>query len=72
VTNPEKMKRLYILLKWYDYFAASPKMDVPEEDFKLALQLQYEMDELQAEAFKKKKNKKVCTTQVKASQTKSK
>lgn len=58
MTTPQKMKRLYMLLKWYDYFAASCKDEVPEEDFKLALQLQCEMAELQAEAFKKKKKKK--------------
>lgn len=58
MTTPQKMKRLYILLKWYDYFRAVQSEEVPEEDFKLALQLQHEMAELQAESFKKKRKKK--------------
>jgi len=58
MTTPQKMKRIYMFLKWYDYFVSSHSEEVPEEDFKLALQLQHEMDELQAESFKKKKKKK--------------
>lgn len=71
MTTPQKMKRLYILLKWYDYFRAVQSEEVPEEDFKLALQLQHEMHALQAEALRAKK-KKIHTVQAKRPKTKSK
>ena len=61
MTVVQQMRRTYMLLRWYDshvIFCTSKGYEVPEEDFKLAMQLQSEMATLQAEALKNKKRKK--------------
>jgi hypothetical protein len=74
MTGTQKLKRIYMLLRWYDSYAAdiiARKDEVPEEDLKLALTLEKEMHELQAEALRvKKKNK--TTSQTKILKTKPK
>jgi hypothetical protein len=59
MTDAQQLKRLYILLRWYDCVAArSPK--IPEQDFKLAMELEREMHKLQEKmnaAVKKRRKK---------------
>ena len=63
MTCTQKLKRLYMILRWYDSYAihSLDKTDeIPEEDMKLALELEKEMHELQrlANAAKKPRKKK--------------
>jgi hypothetical protein len=65
MTAAQRLKRLYITLRWYDSHIAHSccKLDeIPEEDMKLALELENEMHELQrlentAKKPRRKKNK---------------
>jgi hypothetical protein len=63
MTCTQKLKRLYIILRWYDSYAAgsiASSDEIPEEDKKLALELERDMLELQrlANAAKKPRKKK--------------
>jgi len=75
MTITQKLKRNYMLLRWYDRYVAdiaSRKDEVPEEDLKLALELEKETHVLQAEALRVKKKKTKCTSRAKTSRTKRK
>jgi hypothetical protein len=74
MTIAQKLKRIYMLLRWYDRYAEysfERKDEVPEEDLRLALELEKEMHALQAEALRAKK-KKSRTVQAKRPKTKPK
>ena len=63
MTSAEKMRRVYILLRWYDRsWRGLTEDEIPEDDVKLMLVLEEEMRALQKksneEVAKKKKNKK--------------
>jgi len=73
MTVIQKLKGTYMLLRWYDSYVAdiiARKDEVPEEDLRLALKLEKEMHELQAEALKMKKKTKKCVSQTKTVKTK--
>lgn len=75
MTVVQKLKCIYMLLRWYDRYVAdiiARKDEVPEEDLKLALKLEKEMHELQAEALKMKKKNKKCASCTKTAKTKPK
>lgn len=66
MTSAEKMRRLYIILRWYDrsvqWLKQQADQEVPEADTKLMIELEAEMRELQRNSGankvkKKKKNK---------------
>jgi hypothetical protein len=66
MTSAEKMRRLYIILRWYDrsvqWLKQQADQEVPETDTKLMIELEAEMRELQRNSGankvkKKKKNK---------------
>lgn len=64
-TTSEKMRRIYIILRWYDRYVDVQENKTPEEDTKLARELEVEMLELQRKSFEKevkKKRKKHGTT----------
>jgi hypothetical protein len=64
MTAAEKMKRLYIILRWYDrsvqWLKQQADQEVPDTDTKLMIELEAEMRELQrnSSANKVKKKKK--------------
>lgn len=76
MTDTQGLKRIYMLLRWYDSYAeslAAQNIEVPEEDMRLMLELEKESRELQARALRAKKNKsKKCISRAKTSQTKHK
>jgi hypothetical protein len=51
MTSTEKMRRLYIILRWYDrsvqWLKQQAGQEVPETDTKLMIELEAEMRELQ-------------------------
>jgi hypothetical protein len=53
----EQMRRIYIILRWYDRYVDS-QQEVPEEDQRLARELELEMLELQHKSFEKEVKKK--------------
>ena len=53
----EQMRRIYIILRWYDRYV-DVQQEVPEEDQKLARELEAEMLELQRKSFEKEVKKK--------------
>jgi hypothetical protein len=63
MTDAQKLKRLYIILRWYDTHAVhvlNKMEEIPEEDLKLMHELEREMLDIQrrANAVKKPKKKK--------------
>ena len=60
-TTAEKMRRIYIILRWYDRYVdwvnQKPNQEIPEDDQKLALQLEQEMLELQRLSLSKAKKR---------------
>lgn len=57
---PEKMKRIYMLLRWYDGNALwlhSSGQEIPDVDVKLMLELEQDMAELQKKTTVSKKRK---------------
>lgn len=58
MTDAQKLKRLYILLRWYDGFAAARSEELLDDDIRLMLELEKEMIELQKKANEPKKSKK--------------
>lgn len=64
MTDTQKLKRLYMLLRWYDgcvELSALKKEEIAEEDVRLAQTLELEMHELQRKintAAKKRKKRK--------------
>jgi hypothetical protein len=64
MTDTQKLKRLYMLLRWYDRCVELGKIkkeEIAEEDLRLAYSLELEMHELQRKinsAAKKRKKKK--------------
>jgi hypothetical protein len=60
-TNAEKMRKIYIILRWYDRYVdwvhQTPNQEVPEDDQRLALQLEQEMLELQRLSLSKAKKR---------------
>ena len=57
-TTSEKMRRIYIILRWYDRYVDAQENKTPEEDTKLAMELELEMFELQRKSFEKEVKKK--------------
>jgi hypothetical protein len=60
MTSAQQMRRIYMILRWYDSHVAysSPHThEVTDDDFKLVMQLQKEYSDLQAEALKAKSKK---------------
>jgi hypothetical protein len=57
-TTSEKMRRIYIILRWYDRYVDAQENETPEEDTKLAMELELEMLELQRKSFEKEVKKK--------------
>ena len=72
MTDTQKLKRLYMLLRWYDSYVKSIDYETPDDDLRLALELEKEMHAIQAEALRVKKKKNKCTSQAKTSRTKRK
>jgi len=71
MTIAEKMRRVYILLRWYDrskrWLAEHTDQEMPAEDIKLLLELELEMRELQKKSNEenaKKKKRKKCAKKV--------
>jgi hypothetical protein len=60
MTCTQKLKRLYMILRWYDSYVGhrDKTEEMPEEDMKLALELEKEMHELQRIANAAKKPRK--------------
>jgi hypothetical protein len=58
-TTAEKMRRIYIILRWYDRYVdwvnQTPNQEIPDDDVRLALQLGQEMIELQHISLNKEK-----------------
>jgi hypothetical protein len=58
MTDVQKLKRLYIILRWYNrYFAERPE-ELLDEDTRLMLELEKEMYEIQKRLTAAKKPKK--------------
>ena len=57
MTDTEKLKRLYILLRWYDSFKKEA-VNVPAEHLKLMFELEREMQDLQKKLTAAKRRKK--------------
>ena len=61
-STAEKMRRIYIILRWYDryndWLAENGNQELSDDDKKLAIQLEEEMLELQKRALRKEKKKK--------------
>jgi hypothetical protein len=56
MTDVQRLKRLYIILRWYDCVVAH-STKIPEQDFKLAMELEKEMHEIQKQIASKRKKK---------------
>lgn len=57
MTPAQKLRKLYMILRWYDCVVAASDNKVPEADFKLAMELEREMLEIQRSIVAKKKKK---------------
>lgn len=62
MTAAEKMRRLYIILRWYDrsvqWLKQQDDQEVPDTDTKLMIELEAEMRELQRNSSANKVKKK--------------
>ena len=57
MTDVQKLKRLYIILRWYDCVASNSTNKITDQDFKLAMELEKEMHEIQRQIASKRKKK---------------
>lgn len=67
MTYAQKLKKMFMLLRWYDSYVKDFKSadEVPEEDVRLALEIERDMHEVQTKLNAVKKEKKKCKKKVK-------
>jgi hypothetical protein len=58
MTDVQKLKRLYILLRWYSWYFAEKPEELLDEDTRLMLELEKEVLEIQKRLNTAKKPKK--------------